>query len=632
MAVEHSPPVDVLDDDFPLRLTTGRRLESFNTGVQTGQVLLAAARGRRGAARLARGRRALRARRRRPRPRQLAPRRDRGAGRVRRDAAAGARVHEPALPRARRHERADDRRDRPALGNGGVQGDRDPGGRRLADLKLLDAPPSDAERAAIDAVRRRAARGERPPHRARRPRQPPPPPPRAPRRAAPRRLGQRGRARLRVAPALGAARRGVRRRDLLRAARARGAPGRRDARLHRSLVRARRARPSAPASIRARASASASARRRSTAPSPARRRSRSSSRPSRRRCRSGERACGCCAGSPTASTRRRSTRTVAAGGFEALARARELGPDAVIARGDRLEAARPRRRRVPDRRQVARGARPAGADALRRLQRRRVGAGHVQGPRADGERPVRARRGDHDRRLRDGRAEGLRLRPRRVPARARAVQHAIDASAAVTSTGFEIELRIGAGAYVCGEETALFQSIEGKRGEPRNKPPFPVEVGLFGKPTAVNNVETLFNVLEVLRVGGAAYAETGTEGSAGTRLFCVSGCVERPGLYELPFGATLRELLDLAGADTVKAVLLGGAAGAFVGPDHARPAAHARGHARRGRDARLRRRDRLRRRGRARAGACCGSRSSSATSRAASACRAASARCARRRR
>ena len=133
--------------------------------------------------------------------------------------------------------------------------------------------------------------------------------------------------------------------------------------------------------------------------------------------------------------------------------------------------------------------------------------------------------------------------------------------------GLEIELRIGAGAYVCGEETALFQSIEGYRGEPRNKPPFPVEVGLFGKPTAVNNVETLFNVLEVLRIGGAAYAQIGTEGSAGTRLFCLSGCVERPGLYELPFGATLRELLDLAGSAPPKAVLLGGAAGAFVGPE-----------------------------------------------------------------
>jgi NADH-quinone oxidoreductase subunit F len=146
------------------------------------------------------------------------------------------------------------------------------------------------------------------------------------------------------------------------------------------------------------------------------------------------------------------------------------------------------------------------------------------------------------------------------------LQAAIDAAAPFLD-GFEIELRIGAGAYVCGEETALFQSIEGKRGEPRNKPPFPVEVGLFGKPTAVNNVETLLNVLEVLRLGGETYAETGTEGSAGTRLFCVSGCVERPGLYELPFGATLRELLDLADARPPKAVLLGGAAGVFVGPD-----------------------------------------------------------------
>jgi NADH-quinone oxidoreductase subunit F len=133
--------------------------------------------------------------------------------------------------------------------------------------------------------------------------------------------------------------------------------------------------------------------------------------------------------------------------------------------------------------------------------------------------------------------------------------------------GLEIELRIGAGAYVCGEETALFQSIEGYRGEPRNKPPFPVEVGLFGKPTAVNNVETLFNVLEVLAGGSAAYAAIGTEGSAGTRLFCMSGCVERPGLYELPFGATLRDLLELAGSAPPKAVLLGGAAGSFVGPD-----------------------------------------------------------------
>ena len=136
-----------------------------------------------------------------------------------------------------------------------------------------------------------------------------------------------------------------------------------------------------------------------------------------------------------------------------------------------------------------------------------------------------------------------------------------------TGFAFDIELRIGAGAYVCGEETALFQSIEGYRGEPRNKPPFPVEVGLHGKPTVVNNVETLFNVLDVVSDTGTAYAQTGTEGSTGTRLFCVSGHVGRPGLYEVPFGTNLRDLLDQAQARPPKAVLLGGAAGSFLRPD-----------------------------------------------------------------
>jgi NADH-quinone oxidoreductase subunit F len=136
-----------------------------------------------------------------------------------------------------------------------------------------------------------------------------------------------------------------------------------------------------------------------------------------------------------------------------------------------------------------------------------------------------------------------------------------------TGFSFDIELRIGAGAYVCGEETALFQSIEGYRGEPRNKPPFPVEVGLFGKPTVVNNVETLFNVLDVVSDTGAVYAQTGTEGSTGTRLFCLSGHVARPGLYEVPFGTNLTDLLELAGARPPRAVLLGGAAGSFLRPD-----------------------------------------------------------------
>ena len=133
---------------------------------------------------------------------------------------------------------------------------------------------------------------------------------------------------------------------------------------------------------------------------------------------------------------------------------------------------------------------------------------------------------------------------------------------------FDIELRKGAGAYICGEETALFNSIEGFRGEPRNKPPFPVDEGLFNRPTVVNNVETLINVLDIVLEGGPAYARIGTEQSTGTRLFCLSGRVARPGLYEAPMGITLRSLIELAGgvADgrSLRAVLLGGAAGRFV--------------------------------------------------------------------
>ncbi len=135
---------------------------------------------------------------------------------------------------------------------------------------------------------------------------------------------------------------------------------------------------------------------------------------------------------------------------------------------------------------------------------------------------------------------------------------------------FDIEIRRGAGAYICGEETALFNSIEGLRGEPRNKPPFPTQVGLFGKPTVVNNVETLVNVLEIVMEGGARYAAKGTVASTGTKLFCLSGQVAKPGVYEVPFGTTIRQIIDLAGgvsgSGRLQAVLLGGASGTFVSP------------------------------------------------------------------
>ncbi|WP_433802095.1 NAD(P)H-dependent oxidoreductase subunit E [Actinomycetospora sp. CA-084318] len=134
---------------------------------------------------------------------------------------------------------------------------------------------------------------------------------------------------------------------------------------------------------------------------------------------------------------------------------------------------------------------------------------------------------------------------------------------------FDIEIRRGAGAYICGEETALMNSLEGRRGEPRAKPPFPTVAGLFGKPTVINNVETLVNVLRIVAEGGPAFASVGSGRSTGTKLFCLSGVVARPGVYEVPMGTTLRELLELAGGvpPRLRAILLGGAAGSFVTPD-----------------------------------------------------------------
>jgi NADH-quinone oxidoreductase subunit F len=136
---------------------------------------------------------------------------------------------------------------------------------------------------------------------------------------------------------------------------------------------------------------------------------------------------------------------------------------------------------------------------------------------------------------------------------------------------FEIELRSGAGAYICGEETALFESIEGKRGFPRVKPPFPTTHGLFNQPTVINNVETLANVSLILRIGADKYKEIGSEDSPGPRLFSLSGDINKPGVYEITHPLTLRELIfkkagGIRDDKNIKAVLLGGAAGKFVGP------------------------------------------------------------------
>ncbi len=128
----------------------------------------------------------------------------------------------------------------------------------------------------------------------------------------------------------------------------------------------------------------------------------------------------------------------------------------------------------------------------------------------------------------------------------------------------EIEIREGAGAYICGEESALMNSIEGKRGESRFRPPFPTQSGLFEKPTIINNVETLCNVPHIVEKGADWYRGLGTGESKGTKLFCVSGDVERPGVYEMELGCDLSELLDLAGAKEIKWVQVGGSTGGII--------------------------------------------------------------------
>jgi NADH-quinone oxidoreductase subunit F len=261
----------------------------------------------------------------------------------------------------------------------------------------------------------------------------------------------------------------------------------------------------------------------------------------------------------------------AAGGYQALRKALELGPDAVI-------------REVTEAKLSGRGgaAFPTGKkwDAVARAAARP----HYVVCNADESEPGTFK----DRVLLEADPfsviEGLTLAGfatqssrgylyirGEYPLGAQRLQNAIDSARARGLLGadlfgrgfdFDIELRRGGGAYICGEETSLFASIEGYRGEPRSKPPFPVQSGLFGKPTAINNVETLVAALDIVRDGAQAYG-------AGTKLFCVSGKVSRPGVYEVPTGIKLEQLLKLAGgtARPLKTILMGGAAGTFIGPE-----------------------------------------------------------------
>lgn len=129
---------------------------------------------------------------------------------------------------------------------------------------------------------------------------------------------------------------------------------------------------------------------------------------------------------------------------------------------------------------------------------------------------------------------------------------------------FDIMIRLGSGAYVCGEETALIESLEGNRGEARNRPPYPVNTGYMGMPTVVNNVETLASIPHIITKGGEWYRKHGTDKSSGSKLFSVSGDCLRPGVYELPWGTTISELLKIVGAKDTKAVQVGGASGICI--------------------------------------------------------------------
>jgi bidirectional [NiFe] hydrogenase diaphorase subunit len=142
-----------------------------------------------------------------------------------------------------------------------------------------------------------------------------------------------------------------------------------------------------------------------------------------------------------------------------------------------------------------------------------------------------------------------------------------------TQFAFEVEIRLGAGAFVCGEETALMASIEGQRGQPRPRPPYPAESGLWGSPTLINNVETFANIAPIIRQGGDWFASIGTEKSKGTKVFALAGSIRNTGLIEVPMGTTLREIIqDIGGGipegKAFKAVQTGGPSGGCVPEQH----------------------------------------------------------------
>ncbi len=219
-----------------------------------------------------------------------------------------------------------------------------------------------------------------------------------------------------------------------------------------------------------------------------------------------------------------------------------------------------------------------GTDTLCRLQRRRRRTRHLQGSRA-ADAPARSGFRGHDRRrLRDRRQQGLSLPARRIPLPAGTPERGAGGTARKPGLlgknilgragfDFDIEIHLGAGAYICGEESALIESLEGKRGVPRNRPPFPVTHGFLDQPTVVNNVETFAAAALIAAKGGDWYRSFGTAKSAGTKILSISGDCERPGIYEYPFGVSVRQVLEECGAKNTQAVQISGPSGICIGPD-----------------------------------------------------------------
>ena len=279
-----------------------------------------------------------------------------------------------------------------------------------------------------------------------------------------------------------------------------------------------------------------------------------------------------------------STAYKSTGGYATLEKALGLQPAQIIDEVKKSQPARPRRRRLPHRDEVE--LRPQGQPQAQVPggERRRVRAGHVQGPLHPRERPAHAAGGHRHRLLRARRAHRLHLRRGASSCfQAERLQKAIDEAyragifgKKVLGRDFALDVYVvrGAGAYICGEETGMLESLEGKKGWPRLKPPFPAVVGLFGCPTVVNNVETLAAVPAIFQNGAEWFAKLGPEKSGGTRMVCLSGSVNRPGVFEVMLSTTVRELIEspdfgqgMPAGRKVKAVIPGGSSAPVLTAD-----------------------------------------------------------------